>query len=144
MKELHPGTYKIGFLVKNYPYSRIARSKLANPGQNTSNNNVWLFFKTGFGPRPVFLLVRWVNMGFLTCSFPIVFSRCRWNCKTVCPRPCRTVHCIFWSQKPSQKPWSKIWPKTCSNIWPKIRQNLPKIRSKSGPKSGHADHVLKT
>jgi len=34
MKELHPGTKKIGFLVENYIYSLIPRSKLANPGQN--------------------------------------------------------------------------------------------------------------
>ena len=37
MKKLRPGTQKIGFLVKNYPYSLIPRSKLANPGPNTSN-----------------------------------------------------------------------------------------------------------
>ena len=36
MKELRPGTSKIGFLVKNYPYGLIPRSKLANPGQHTS------------------------------------------------------------------------------------------------------------
>ena len=32
----HPGTWKFGFLVENYPYSVIPRSKLVNPGQNTS------------------------------------------------------------------------------------------------------------
>ncbi len=30
---LSPGTLKIGFLVDNYVYSLIPRSKLANPGQ---------------------------------------------------------------------------------------------------------------
>ena len=34
MKELRPGISKIGFLVKNFPYSLIPSSKLANPGQN--------------------------------------------------------------------------------------------------------------
>ena len=38
MKELRPGTYKIVFLIENYPYSLIPRSKLANPDQNTSTN----------------------------------------------------------------------------------------------------------
>ena len=37
MKELSPGTSKIGFLVKNYPYGLIPRSKLANPDQNVKN-----------------------------------------------------------------------------------------------------------
>ena len=32
--ELRPRTYKIEFVVNNYPYSLITRSKLANPGQN--------------------------------------------------------------------------------------------------------------
>ena len=34
MKELRPGTEQFGFLVENYPYGLIPRSKLANPGQN--------------------------------------------------------------------------------------------------------------
>jgi hypothetical protein len=38
MKELRPGTEQSGFLVKNYVYSLIPRSKLADPGQNTSTN----------------------------------------------------------------------------------------------------------
>ena len=38
MKELRPGTWKFGFLVENYPYSLLPRSKLDDPGQNTSNN----------------------------------------------------------------------------------------------------------
>ena len=38
----------MGFLVKNYPCSLIPRSKLANPGQNTSN----IVFKTGFATPP--------------------------------------------------------------------------------------------
>ena len=36
-RELAPGTWKIGFLVENYPHSLIPRSKLANPDQNTMN-----------------------------------------------------------------------------------------------------------
>jgi len=39
MKGLRPGTQKIGFLVESYLYSLIPGSKLANPGQNTSNFN---------------------------------------------------------------------------------------------------------
>ena len=43
MKELRPGTNKLEFLVKNYPYGLIPGSKLANPGQSvkikqTDNN----------------------------------------------------------------------------------------------------------
>ena len=33
---LHPRTWKFGFLVENYVYSLIPRSKLDNLGQNTS------------------------------------------------------------------------------------------------------------
>ena len=33
---LRPGTWKFGFLVENYVYSLIPRSKLDNPGQNIS------------------------------------------------------------------------------------------------------------
>ena len=36
MQELASETWKIGFLVENYIYSLIPRSKLANPDQNTS------------------------------------------------------------------------------------------------------------
>jgi hypothetical protein len=36
MKELHPGTKNIGFLVENYVYSLMPRSKIANLGQNAS------------------------------------------------------------------------------------------------------------
>ena len=39
MKELRPGTSKIGFLVENNVYSLIPTSKLANSDQNTSNFN---------------------------------------------------------------------------------------------------------
>ena len=45
MQELAPGTWKIGFLVENYVYSLIPRSKLANPGQNAMKFIFTLFFK---------------------------------------------------------------------------------------------------
>ena len=37
-QELAPGTWKIGFLVANFVYSLIPRSKLANPCQTLFSN----------------------------------------------------------------------------------------------------------
>ena len=36
---------KFGFLVKNYPYSLIPRSKLANPGQNVMTSMLSCVFE---------------------------------------------------------------------------------------------------
>ena len=66
----------------------------------------------------------------------MVFSGSWSNCKTVFLRPCRTVNCISWIHKPSQKPWSNIWLKIWSNsgqnlvkIWLKIRARRPCIKN---------------
>jgi len=51
------GSFFSGFCANNCLYSLIPRSKLANPGQNTSTFVFDLFslFLNGSGPRPVFI-----------------------------------------------------------------------------------------
>ena len=88
-------------------------------------------------------------MGFLIHGFPLfslVFTSVRIEKGTVklyFSVPVVLYNCI------SQN-LAKIWSKSAQNlakIWSKSGQNLAKSGQnlvKSGPKSGHADHVLKT
>ena len=59
---------------------------------------------------------------------------------TVFLRPSRTVHCILGTKNPGQNPGQKPGQKSGQKPDQKSGQNLLKI----WPKSGHADHVLKT
>ena len=119
-------------------------AKSVTPRRIIVSQSSVLSYSEVFNIWDVSLIWESLNLGFPFC----VFSPSRWNRKTVVLLPCETVLCIFWREEPSSnEALVNNLANNLINILSTSGQHLTKsgnIPTKSGPKSRHADNVLKT